>query len=135
LPAALGQSRLAALAPQIAQRRENARYFLSRLAHPQVREKVVIDGGVPNYYFLNLELQFEDNRAFIDYLDHAGIPSDIKRYGCKALYRFPILTQYRRDCPNAEKLLACMTTIPVHPHITRAELDYMAACINAYRSA
>ncbi|WP_206957582.1 DegT/DnrJ/EryC1/StrS family aminotransferase [Trinickia acidisoli] len=133
LPAAIGHSRLASLSEQIAKRRENARYLLSKLDSAKVREKRIIDGGEPNYYFLNLELEFADNRAFIDYLDEAGIPSDIKRYGCKALYEFPVLAKYRRACPNAENLLASMTTIPVHPDITAAELDYMAAHINAYR--
>ncbi len=135
LPAALGESRLASLAGQIDQRRENAAYFLGKLDHSKVREKKIIAGGEPNYYFLNLELHFADNRAFIDYLDDAGIPSDIKRYGCKALYEFPALTQYRNECPNAEALLAGMTTIPVHPDITRAELDYMADRINQYGAA
>lgn len=132
LPAALGGSRLDSLAAQIDKRSANAAYFLSKLDHSKVREKKIIAGGVPNYYFLNLELHFADNRAFIDYLDEAGIPSDIKRYGCKALYEFPALTQYRNECPNAEALLASMTTIPVHPDITLAELDYMADHINHY---
>ncbi|XVO81696.1 DegT/DnrJ/EryC1/StrS family aminotransferase [Pseudomonas chlororaphis] len=132
LPAALGANRLDSLAAQIEQRRANASYFLQQLDHSKVREKVIIEGGRTNYYFLNLELHFADNRAFIDYLDEAGIPSDIKRYGCKALYEFPALAQYRNDCPNAEALLASMTTIPVHPDITRAELDYMAERINQY---
>jgi perosamine synthetase len=66
------------------------------------------------------------------YLDNAGIPFDLKRDGCcKTLYEFPVLPQYRRACPNAKKLLASRTTIPVHPDITRAELDYMASRINA----
>ncbi|AXE31010.1 aspartate aminotransferase [Chromobacterium phragmitis] len=134
LPAALGRSRLAALTEQIDRRRANARHLLQRLRHPQVREKRIIDGGNPNYYFLNLELDFADNRAFIDYLDARGIPSDIKRYGCQALYRFPALTQYRRACPNAEALLAAMTTLPVHPALNEAELDYMAEVINGYQA-
>ncbi|CAB3766832.1 DegT/DnrJ/EryC1/StrS family aminotransferase [Paraburkholderia humisilvae] len=135
LPAALGKSRLASLAEQIGKRRENARYFLHRLDHSRVNEKTIIDGGEPNYYFLNLQLRFADNRAFIDYLDDHGIPSDIKRYGCKALYEFPALARYRAACPNAEALLGGMTTIPVHPGVSTDELDYMAACINRYDAA
>ncbi|HEY1609307.1 MAG TPA: DegT/DnrJ/EryC1/StrS family aminotransferase [Paraburkholderia sp.] len=135
LPAALGKNRLASLAAQIDKRRNNARYFLQQLDHAKVHEKTIIDGGVPNYYFLNLELRFADNRAFIDYLDDHGIPSDIKRYGCKALYEFPALARYRATCPNAEALLASMTTIPVHPGISTDELDYIAACINRYDAA
>ncbi|KVN07017.1 aspartate aminotransferase [Burkholderia sp. MSMB1552] len=135
LPAALGRSRLGSLAEQIEQRRRNARYFLERLDHAKVREKTIVEGGSPNYYFLNLELRFADNRAFIDYLDDLGIPSDIKRYGCKALYEFPALERYRVACPNAQALLAGMTTIPVHPGVSTDELDYMAACINRYDAA
>lgn len=135
LPAALGLSRLASLAEQLDKRRANAVYLLKQLDHSKVREKKIVAGGVPNYYFLNLELHFADNRAFIDYLDEAGIPSDIKRYGCKALYEFPALAEYRNACPNAEALLANMTTLPVHPGITAAELDYMAECINRYDAA
>ncbi|NLP63259.1 DegT/DnrJ/EryC1/StrS family aminotransferase [Paraburkholderia sacchari] len=135
LPAALGHSRLSALAPQIEKRRQNVQYFMSKLENHKVREKKIISGGVPNYYFLNLELLFEKNGAFIDYLDESGIPSDIKRYGCKALYEFPVFEKYRRSCPNAEGLLASMTTIPVHPDITNEELDYMADHINAYHGA
>ncbi|KMN48359.1 aspartate aminotransferase [Chromobacterium violaceum] len=134
LPAALGHSRLDKLAGQIDRRRTHARHLLQRLRHPQVREKRIIEGGNPNYYFLNLELGFADNRAFIDYLDARGIPSDIKRYGCQALYRFPALEQYRRDCPNAEALLSGMTTLPVHPALGEEELDYMADVINGYQA-
>ncbi len=135
LPAALGKSRLGSLAEQIDQRRRNASYFLGRLDHAKVREKKIIDGGSPNYYFFNLELRFADNRRFIDYLDDHGIPSDIKRYGCKALYEFPALERYRAACPNAQALLAGMTTIPVHPGVSTDELDYMAECINRYEAA
>ncbi|AVG16394.1 MULTISPECIES: DegT/DnrJ/EryC1/StrS family aminotransferase [Chromobacteriaceae] len=134
LPAALGHSRLGKLSEQIDLRRTHARHLLQRLRHPQVREKLIIEGGNPNYYFLNLELDFADNRAFIDYLDARGVPSDIKRYGCQALYRFPALAEYRLDCPNAETLLAGMTTLPVHPALSEAELDYMADVINGYQA-
>ncbi|OHX14285.1 aspartate aminotransferase [Chromobacterium sphagni] len=134
LPAALGHSRLATLTEQIDRRRSNARRLLQGLRHPKVHEKQIIAGGNPNYYFLNLALGFADNRAFIDYLDERGIPSDIKRYGCKALYQFPALKQYRLDCPHAEALLAGMTTIPVHPAISEQDLDYMASCINLYEA-
>ncbi|UTH74299.1 DegT/DnrJ/EryC1/StrS aminotransferase family protein [Chromobacterium sp. IIBBL 290-4] len=132
LAAALGLSRLPRLADQITQRRANARRLLKRLSHPRVKEKTIIAGGEPNYYFLNLQLDFADNRAFIDYLDRRGIPSDIKRYGCKALYRFPALAPYQRPCPQAEALLASMTTLPAHPGLSEADLDYMADCVNGY---
>lgn len=133
LPAALGTSRLNHLDAQLAARRKNAERFLSKLNHPNVREVNLIEGGKTNYYFLNLRSTFADTRKFIDYLDENGVPSDIKRYGCKCLYEFPLIEQYRRECPNGERLLNTMTTIPVHPALTAEDMDYMASLINAYR--
>lgn len=133
LPAALGTNRLPYLDQQLAKRRANAGRLLAQLDHPQVRESTLIEGGRTNYYFLNLRLSFGDNKKFIDYLDANGVPSDIKRYGCCCLYEFPALQQYRRDCANGAALLGSMTTIPVHPDLTDADMDHIAGLINAYR--
>ncbi|PTL84526.1 DegT/DnrJ/EryC1/StrS aminotransferase family protein [Vitiosangium sp. GDMCC 1.1324] len=133
LAAALGTSRLQHLDRQLEARRKNAERFLSKLSHPSVRESTLIPGGKTNYYFLTLRTSFANNRRFIDYLDENGVPSDIKRYGCKCLYEFPAVAQYRRNCPNGERLLNTMTTIPVHPALTEKDMDYMAGLINAYR--
>jgi len=132
LPAALGRHRLRYLHEQIEARRRNAKSLLSRIHHPKVQEQRQIAGGETNYYSLNLQLSFQDNRAFIDYLDANGIPSDIKRYGCKCLYEFPAVASYRRDCPNGDALLHSMTTIPVHPKVGEDELAYIANVINGY---
>ncbi|WP_137939719.1 DegT/DnrJ/EryC1/StrS family aminotransferase [Chitinivorax sp. B] len=135
LPAALGQSRLKHLDSQLGIRRHNAERLMEQLAHPQIHELPIIDGGEPNYYFLNLKLAFEDNQRFIDYLDQHGIPSDIKRYGCRCLYEFPALAAYRRECLNGAELLASITTIPVHPGLSDADMDYIAHVINLYQEA
>jgi len=132
LPSALGQYRLRYLREQIEARRRNAAFVLSRIRHPKVAEKRQIDGSATNYYFLNLALSFKDNGAFVDYLDANGIPSDIKRYGCKNLYEFPAVAAYRRECPNGEALLRSMTTIPVHPGLDEGALEYIAAVVNDY---
>ena len=134
LPAALGQSRLAHLNQQLYQRRSNAATLLAHLRHPQVTEWKTIEDGQPNYYCLNLRLNFRDNRQFIDYLEANGVPSDIKRYGCQCLYAFPALQAFYRKCPNGEALLNSMTTIPVHPGITDDDIVYMANLINAYQA-
>lgn len=133
LPAAIGTNRLPYLDQQLAKRRANAERLMAQLDHPQVRESTVIKGGRTNYYFLNLRLSFDDNKKFIDYLDAKGVPSDIKRYGCCCLYEFPSLQQYRRDCVNGASLLDSMTTIPVHPDLSAADMDHIAGLINAYR--
>lgn len=133
--AALGRSRLKYLAAKIETRRENAARLLAAIRHPNVRESDVIPGGQPNYYAVLLRLDFglpAQNRAFIDYLSAAGIPSDITRYGCRPLYESPTLAAFCRPCPNAEALLSSTTTLPVHPDVTADDIDYMAEVINAY---
>lgn len=130
--AALGKSRLAHLDALLAKRRANAQKIAAGIRRDGVRELEILPGSRPSYYFMMLRLSLEDNRGFIDYLDRNGIPSDIKRYGCKALYEFPALKSYTRRCPKAEALLAGVTTLPVHPGIGDAEIQHMVSVINQY---
>jgi perosamine synthetase len=132
LAAAIGSSRLRLLDGHLAARQRNAQRIASGIRNPRVKEFPVVPGGTPSYYFMLLSLGFRDNRAFIDYLDAHGIPSDIKRYGCKALYRSPLLERYARRCPNAEALLASITTIPVHPAMRAEQCDRIVSVINSY---
>lgn len=130
--AALGRARLAHLEDLLARRRSAAQTIASGIKRSGVRELDVLPSGRPSYYFMMLRLSLDDNRAFIDYLDRQGIPSDIKRYGCKPLYHFPALEAYSRRCEHAEALLSSVTTLPVHPGITDAQVDHMVAMINQY---
>ncbi len=133
LPAALGRSRLAHLDAQLLQRKRNAGRLLAQVAHHNVSEATIVSGGEPNYYSLNLRLTFSNNRRFIEYLEERGIPSDVARYGCRCLYEFPAVARFARHCPNGAALLGGMTTIPVHPGLTDADLDYVAEVISCYR--
>ncbi|MEZ4294880.1 MAG: aminotransferase class I/II-fold pyridoxal phosphate-dependent enzyme [Polyangiaceae bacterium] len=130
--AALGKSRLAHLGELSAKRRSNAEKLAAGVKREGVRELDILPGSRPSYYFMLLRLSFADNRDFIDHLDRHGIPSDIKRYGCKALYEFPALKGFTRRCPNAEALLASVTTLPVHPGIGDAEIEHMISVIQKY---
>jgi perosamine synthetase len=132
LPAALGRSRAGHLPSQLTVRRQNAAFIKRGLAHPAVKEVRVVPGGSPNYYSLNLRLQFSDNGKFIAYLDEHGVPSDVKRYGCRCLYEFPAVAMHKRECPQGAALLKSMTTLPVHPGLTQDDLSYMVSIINAY---
>lgn len=130
--AALGKARLGHLEELLGRRRSTAQRIAAGIRRSGVRAFDIPATGVPSYYFMLLQLSLDDNRKFIDYLDDKGIPSDIKRYGCKTLYQFPALKQFTRQCNNAENLLASVTTVPVHPGITDAQADYMIATINGY---
>src|SRR5690606_3115115 len=80
--AALGKSRLLHLEGLLARRRANAEKIAAGIRREGVRAYEVPATGAASYYFMLLRLSLDDNRAFLDYLDQKGIPSDIKRYGC-----------------------------------------------------
>jgi perosamine synthetase len=130
LQASLGRSRLRRLGDQIKARRSNAGEIVSRLENPRIRELAVVPGGEPNYYALLLRLGFAENRAFLEFLDRNGVPSDILRYGGKCLYDFPAVASYRRPCPQAETLLRSITTIPVHPDVDGRQIDHIVSLLN-----
>lgn len=128
--AALGRARLGHLDTLLAQRRERAQRIAAGIKREGVQEIPILEGGKPSYYFMLLRLSLPDNRAFMTRLDELGIPSDIVRYGCKALYRFPALEAYARRCEKAEALLASVTTLPVHPGVTDAQIDHVIDAVN-----
>ncbi|WP_163779997.1 DegT/DnrJ/EryC1/StrS family aminotransferase [Myxococcus vastator] len=130
LQAALGLRRLRLLNEHLRVRGQNARHILKQLTQPQLQELPVTSGGEPNYYFLVLRHRGGSAHDLIEQLAAQGIPSDIRRYRCRPLYEFPILSAYRHPCENARRLLGSMTTIPVHPSLTTTELDRIAAAIN-----
>ncbi len=77
-----------------------------------------------------MRLCLDNPRKFIEYLSNKGIPSDIIRYNCKPLYKYPILSKFKRVCPNSEKLLRSITTLPIHPGLKKNEINYIISTIN-----
>ena len=132
LQAALGINRIKYITEQLNIRKNNANYITSNINNPQVKELTIIKNGEPNYYFLLLKLNFDNNLKFIKFLDANGIPSDIIRYNYKVLYQYPIFNKFKRICPNSEKLAQSITTIPVHPGMDKRDLDYIISTINGY---
>lgn len=130
LQAALGISRIDFVEKQLIKRRENANYITSSLPDKFVQELKVVEGGQPNYYSLLLKLNFNNNLDMVKLLESHGIPSDIVRYNYKVLYEYPAFERYKRSCPNSEKMVKNITTIPVHPALTKKELDYIVETIN-----
>ncbi len=130
LQAALGLNRIDYIPEQLKIRKSNAEHIRDGLKHSQISELTITENGEPNYYALLLKLNLDNPRKFIDYLSIKGIPSDIIRYNCKPLYNYSILEKFKRICPNSEKLLQSITTIPVHPGLNENEIDYIISTIN-----
>jgi dTDP-4-amino-4,6-dideoxygalactose transaminase len=130
MQAGLGISRIDFIKEQLEIRHKNANYIVSNIKNKLVEELKIIDGGSPNYYSLILKFNFDDNLKRIKLLENCDIPSDISRYDYKVLYKYPVFEKFKRACPNSEKLAESITTIPVHPALTKQELDYMVENIN-----
>lgn len=132
LQAGLGINRIKFINDQIATRTKNAKYILNRIRNNNIEELKIIKSGNPNYYALLLYIKNGNARDFIDYLDKNGIPSDIKRYDFKVLYEYPLFKKYSRKCVNSENLIKKVTTIPVHPGLSKKELDHIIKTINKF---
>ncbi len=130
--AGIGLNRIEHIPDQIKKRRENAKYLLEKINNKKIKEFNIIEQGKPNYYSLLLESKKGKGGELIEYLDKNGIPSDIKRYNFKALYKYPLFKKYRRACKKAELLSQSITTVPIHPGLGKNELDYMAKVINNF---
>lgn len=132
LQAALGLNRLMNLDHNLKIRKENSDYLINNIRNKKVELFKIVDKGIPNYYCLLLRINDNAHR-FLRYMDEYRIPSDITRFKCKVLYRYPALKSFYRKCPNAESLLNTITTIPVHPGLTKYDLNYILNKINSFQ--
>lgn len=129
LQAAIGITGIDRIKWQLEKRRQNAQYIKDNIKNKKVQELLYNDNIVPNYY--SMVLQFENNitnrtNKFID----AGIPTEINKYKYQCMYNYKVFERWKNNCKNAEKLTKSIETIPVHPNITKEDLDYMIKFIN-----
>ena len=135
LQAALGLARVPALDRDREIRLRNRETLLGLLDNPHFRELPLCAGGEASGYALLLQAVGHDGRELVRYQVAHGVPSDIDKYDNTPLYRYPLLTGYARECPNATALLRSLTTVPLHPDLSRDDLEYIAAVLNAYAPA
>jgi perosamine synthetase len=62
-------------------------------------------------------------------LAHRGIQSDTERYGYKPLYQEPAFISYARKCPNAERLIRSIITLPCHEGLSRRDVGEIASIV------
>lgn len=128
--AALGARRMKDFARDLAERQRKAKLFFAHLHSERVTPWPICSGGEPNYYAILVEVRGASPHAVIEAMGAAGVPSDKLKYPCQVLYRFELLEPHARPCPNAEALIARLSTVPVHPDLEDGELIEMARIIN-----
>ncbi|WCG83755.1 DegT/DnrJ/EryC1/StrS family aminotransferase [Pectobacterium sp. A5351] len=133
LQAALGLARLHRLEQDVQQRLSTMQAVSTLLTNPYLEPLPIISGGEPAGTKLLVRSLTGSNAALLEHQSHAGIPSDIALYNCKALYQYPVLRDKATPCPNAERMLATITTLPVHPDIRQADIAVIAAVLNRFQ--
>ncbi|MEQ9918641.1 DegT/DnrJ/EryC1/StrS family aminotransferase [Pectobacterium aroidearum] len=133
LQAALGLARLNRLEQDVQHRLSTMQTLGKLLTNPYLEPLPVISGGEPAGTKLLVRSLTGDNDALLEHQSRAGIPSDIALYNCKALYQYPVLRDKAMPCPNAERMLASITTLPVHPDIRQADIAVIAAVLNRFQ--
>ncbi|MEI7411153.1 DegT/DnrJ/EryC1/StrS family aminotransferase [Pectobacterium aroidearum] len=133
LQAALGLARLHRLEQDVQHRLSTMQTLGKLLTNPHLEPLPIISGGEPAGTKLLVRSLTGDNDALLEHQSRAGIPSDIALYNCKALYQYPVLRDKATPCPNAEQMLATITTLPVHPDIRQADIAVIASVLNRFQ--
>ena len=133
LQAALGVSRLQRLHADIATRRRNVAHLSRALENVHLAPFPVCEGGESNGFTFIVSSRNGDGQGLVEHMEGHGVPSDIRKYRCRALYESPLLAPYARSCPNAEHTLGSITTIPVHPDIGDTDTARIVEALNSYR--
>lgn len=133
LQAAIGTARLARLDADVRHRRQTMQIISSRISNPYLETLPVLPEGEPAGTRLLIRATSGCNKSLLDYQLQEGIPSDIALYNCKPLYQYPVYHHQYADCPNAERMLSSLTTIPVHPEIGFSEIDTIVSMLNRFQ--
>ena len=77
----------------------------------------------PNYYALLTLLNdsYDNNRVGKELFEN-GIVSDSYRFKIKPLYRMPIFSNFASSCPNTERLLHRIITLPTHEGLRETDI-------------
>jgi degT/dnrJ/eryC1/strS aminotransferase len=116
LSAALGIVQIDKLLSKIETRTENAKMIMNGLGDNAILEQApIMKGSRPNYYALLALLNdsYDNNRVGKELFEN-GIVSDSYRFKIKPLYRMPIFSNFASSCPNTERLLRRIITLPTH---------------------
>jgi dTDP-4-amino-4,6-dideoxygalactose transaminase len=125
--ATIGLRRLTRLQPQLDARGRNAGRILAALPTDGIlREFRYGQNDRPNYYNLVLTARSHQQQV-ARALSSLGLPPDSVRYGYRPLYQRPIFAAYTNACPNAEALATSTFQLPVHPGLSDATVEWVAA--------
>ncbi len=132
ISAAIGLAQIDKLEPKIEQRTKNASHIKQSLEDKDwLKEIKIEDNSKPNYYSLLYVLAKDiDNLKVGQQLYDKGIVSDSYRFKIRPLYEMPLFASYKSSCPNSEKLLKRIITLPVHEGLSSEDIATIVSAIS-----
>lgn len=133
--AALGRTQARKLDDKIAARGLVAQAIREGLSSVEwLREVSVAADSRQNYYALALRVMDPNIsvKALEKYLASREIISDTFRYGFQPLYRYPLFAEGARICPNAERLISEVITVPSHEGMKDADVGRVVDAIRSF---
>jgi dTDP-4-amino-4,6-dideoxygalactose transaminase len=131
--AAIGRAQLAKLAGWTKQRQDNAAFLDSGLEGVVVPK--VAEGATHVYHQYTIRVVGQDRDAFAAELTARGVGNGV--YYPIPNHRLPSLTHFAPDLhlPETEKAALEALSLPVHPALSRADLEKIVETVNAVAKA
>ena len=128
MAAAIGRIQLERLPGFVAKRRENAGRYDERFAEGPIVTPVVPEGYAHAYH--QYTIRVPDRDGLMDHLDAAGVDAGV--YYPKAINRQPAYEALGVEMPEAERASREVLSLPVHPNVTREQVDRVADAVLSY---
>jgi dTDP-4-amino-4,6-dideoxygalactose transaminase len=129
--AALGINQFKKLDAKIAARRDRVERIRRTLADiPNIVEFARYRGEEINGYAMVYRCLDGSSRECAQELSARGIVSDTVRYEYKPLYQEPAFVDYAVACPNAERIIETIFTVPCHEGLAAEDLAYIESVIH-----
>lgn len=128
--AAIGRVQLTKLAEWTRTRRDNAAFLSENLRGVVV--PTAIDGADPVFHQYTIRVVDHDRDAFAKELADRGVGSGV--YYPTPIHRLPSF-DLTLDLPNTELAASQVLSLPVHPALSRTELETIVEAVNAVAGA
>jgi Predicted pyridoxal phosphate-dependent enzyme apparently involved in regulation of cell wall biogenesis len=130
--AALGLSQLKKIDSIIKMRRSNSAYFSKKLS----KNDIIIPKSPPNYYNVHqlFTIRIEEQRNdLMEYMSNKGIMTKVYFSPVHLTHFYQKTLGYKvGDFPVTEKISNQVLSLPMHPTLTKREMDYIAENIEKF---
>jgi len=127
IEAAIGIEQLKKLDYLNSIRAENAMYLTSALKDYVEVPSVI---GFSSWHLYTIRVKKRD--SLMKFLRKNGV--DARVYYPKVLYDYSHLKKYKTSCPNAERLVKEILSLPVHPGLSKKDLDKIIRLVKKFYS-